>query len=133
MDCSMPGFPVHHQLPEPAQTHVCQPPKTALILFATLSFVNCKLPLTPMLRFCSLVHQLIVLRKALLCLLKMQKRTQTISLNIHSSLLLLVIDSLNGVGRRCTVWLEGSSWTQITIVQSSNHWIALEFPKFLEF
>ena len=21
-DCSMPGFPVHHQLPEPAQTHV---------------------------------------------------------------------------------------------------------------
>ena len=23
-DCSMPGFPVHHQLPEPAQTHVSQ-------------------------------------------------------------------------------------------------------------
>ena len=22
MDCSMPGFPVHHQLPEFAQTHV---------------------------------------------------------------------------------------------------------------
>ena len=22
--CSMPGFPVHHQLPEPAQTHVHQ-------------------------------------------------------------------------------------------------------------
>ena len=22
MDCTMPGFPVHHQLPEPAQTHV---------------------------------------------------------------------------------------------------------------
>ena len=22
MDCSMPGFPVHHQLPEIAQTHV---------------------------------------------------------------------------------------------------------------
>ena len=22
MDCSMPDFPVHHQLPEPAQTHV---------------------------------------------------------------------------------------------------------------
>ena len=22
MNCSMPGFPVHHQLPEPAQTHV---------------------------------------------------------------------------------------------------------------
>ena len=22
MDCSMPGFPVHHQLPKPAQTHV---------------------------------------------------------------------------------------------------------------
>ena len=22
MDCSMPGFPVHHHLPEPAQTHV---------------------------------------------------------------------------------------------------------------
>ena len=24
MDCSMPGFPVHHQLPELAQIHVCQ-------------------------------------------------------------------------------------------------------------
>ena len=24
MDCSMPGLPVHHQLPEPAQTHVHQ-------------------------------------------------------------------------------------------------------------
>ena len=24
MDCSMPGFPVHHQLPEPAQTYVHQ-------------------------------------------------------------------------------------------------------------
>ena len=24
MDCSTPGFPVHHQLPEPSQTHVCQ-------------------------------------------------------------------------------------------------------------
>ena len=23
MDCSMPGFPVHHQLPELTQTHVC--------------------------------------------------------------------------------------------------------------
>ena len=23
MDCSMPGFPVHHQLPGLAQTHVC--------------------------------------------------------------------------------------------------------------
>ena len=23
MDCSMPGFPVHHQLPELAQTYVC--------------------------------------------------------------------------------------------------------------
>ena len=22
MDCSMPGFPVHHQIPEPTQTHV---------------------------------------------------------------------------------------------------------------
>ena len=22
MDCSMPGFPVYHQLPEPTQTHV---------------------------------------------------------------------------------------------------------------
>ena len=34
MDCSMPGFPVHHQLPEPAQTHVsCQwcHPTTAVI------------------------------------------------------------------------------------------------------
>ena len=24
MDCSMPGFPVHHQLPEVSQTHVHQ-------------------------------------------------------------------------------------------------------------
>ena len=24
MDCSTPGFPVHHQLPELAQTHVCR-------------------------------------------------------------------------------------------------------------
>ena len=24
MDCSMPSFPVHHQLPELAQIHVCQ-------------------------------------------------------------------------------------------------------------
>ena len=24
MDCSMPGFPVHHQIPEPIQTHVHQ-------------------------------------------------------------------------------------------------------------
>ena len=24
MDCSMPGFPVHHQLPELTQTHVYQ-------------------------------------------------------------------------------------------------------------
>ena len=24
MDCSIPGFPVHHQLPELAQTHICQ-------------------------------------------------------------------------------------------------------------
>ena len=24
MDCSMPGFPVHHQIPELAQTHVHQ-------------------------------------------------------------------------------------------------------------
>ena len=24
MDCSKPGFPVHHQLPELTQTHICQ-------------------------------------------------------------------------------------------------------------
>ena len=24
MDCSTPGFPVHHQLPKLAQTHVCR-------------------------------------------------------------------------------------------------------------
>ena len=24
MDCNTPGFPVHHQLPEPAQTHIHQ-------------------------------------------------------------------------------------------------------------
>ena len=34
MDCSMPGFPVHHQLLEPAQTHVscqwCHPTTTVI-------------------------------------------------------------------------------------------------------
>ena len=38
MDCSMPGFPVHHQLPEPAQMHVHQSvmPSNYLILCCPL-------------------------------------------------------------------------------------------------
>ena len=40
MDCSTPGFPVHHQLPEPAQTHVhrrCHPTiSSSLIPFSCL-------------------------------------------------------------------------------------------------
>ena len=38
MDCSMPGFPVHHQLPELAQTHVHQVviPSNHLILCCPL-------------------------------------------------------------------------------------------------
>ena len=43
MDCSMPGFPVHHQLPKLAQTHVhrvgdaIQPSHSLLSLFLLLS------------------------------------------------------------------------------------------------
>jgi len=35
MDCSTPGFPVHHQLPEPAQTHV------HLVSYATNHLILC--------------------------------------------------------------------------------------------
>ena len=40
MDCSMPGFPVHHQLPEPTKTHVphqwCHPTiSSSVILFSS--------------------------------------------------------------------------------------------------
>ena len=43
MDCSMPGFPVHHQLPELAQTHVqvgdaIQPPHPLLSLSPSPAF-----------------------------------------------------------------------------------------------
>ena len=38
MDCSMPGFPVHHQLPQPAQTHVIKSvmPSNHLVLSCPL-------------------------------------------------------------------------------------------------
>ena len=36
MDCSTPGFPVHHQLPEPTQTHL-HPVSDAIQLFHPLS------------------------------------------------------------------------------------------------
>ena len=41
MDCSIPGFPVHHQLPEPIKTHVHQvgdaiQPSHSVILFSCL-------------------------------------------------------------------------------------------------
>ena len=41
MDCSMPGFPVHHQLPELAQTHVIKSgmPSNHLILCHPLLFL----------------------------------------------------------------------------------------------
>ena len=44
MDCTMPGFPVHHQLPELTQTHVpwvgdaIQPLPSSVILFCLQSF-----------------------------------------------------------------------------------------------
>ena len=37
MDCSMPGFPVHHQLPELAQTHV-HPVSDAIQPYHPMSF-----------------------------------------------------------------------------------------------
>lgn len=48
-----------------------------------------------MLQMWSLVHQLILLHKALVYLGKMQNGTQALSLNIHSSLLSLVRVSLH--------------------------------------
>ena len=39
MDCSMPGFPVHHQLPEPTQTHVHR------IVMPSNHLILCCLPL----------------------------------------------------------------------------------------
>ena len=42
MDCSMSGFPVHHQLPELAQTHVrqfgdaIQPSQSSVVPFSSL-------------------------------------------------------------------------------------------------
>ena len=41
MDCSMPGFPVHHQLPEPAQTHVCRVGDTINHLILCVPFYSC--------------------------------------------------------------------------------------------
>ena len=42
MDCSVPGFPVHHQLPELAQTHVHQ-----LVMPSKHSILYCPLHLLP--------------------------------------------------------------------------------------
>ena len=46
MDCSTPGFPVHHQLPELAQTHVHQVmmPSNRLILCCPLLFLPSVFP-----------------------------------------------------------------------------------------
>ena len=42
MDCSMPGFPVHHQLPDLTQTHVHRVmPSNHLILFSVVPFSSC--------------------------------------------------------------------------------------------
>ena len=43
MDCSIPGFPVHHQLPELAQTHVHQVSDVIhpIILFSVVLFSSC--------------------------------------------------------------------------------------------
>ena len=52
MDCTMPGFPVHHPLPELAQTHVCwvgdaiQPSHPLSIIHACLSIVGVPIFLT---------------------------------------------------------------------------------------
>ena len=46
MDCSTPGFPAHHQLPEPTQTHVhcigdaIQPSHPLLSPWVTLAYQN---------------------------------------------------------------------------------------------
>ena len=43
MDCSTPGFPVHHQLPELAQTHVkqnIQMAKNHMKIFSTYLFIR---------------------------------------------------------------------------------------------
>ena len=46
MDCSMPGFPVHHQLPEPTQTHYIMSEMTSnhLILCHPLLLPSLVLP-----------------------------------------------------------------------------------------
>ena len=44
MDCSTPGFPVHHQLPEPTQTHVHQVRDVIpdmVISFSDVPFSSC--------------------------------------------------------------------------------------------
>ena len=58
MDCSMPGFPVHHQLPELTQTHVhwvgdaIQPPHP-LLSPSPLAFNQLKKCIAPLLRLAS--------------------------------------------------------------------------------
>ena len=40
-DCSIPGFPVHHQLPEPAQTHVHRVGDCPTISSSVVPFSSC--------------------------------------------------------------------------------------------
>ena len=43
MDCSMPGFPVHHQLPELVQTHVHQDSDAIQPFHSVIPFSSCLL------------------------------------------------------------------------------------------
>ena len=45
MDCSTPGFPVHHQLPELAQTHVHESVMPSWVLYTHV--FHCKFIATP--------------------------------------------------------------------------------------
>ena len=64
MDCSMPGFPVHHQLPELAQTYILR--LVACILFAMLLHfcslhLSCIIP-KPVCAFCTYTKYIIKLK-----------------------------------------------------------------------
>ena len=41
MDCSTPGFPIHHQLPEPTQTHV------VVVVMSSIHLILCRPVLLP--------------------------------------------------------------------------------------
>ena len=41
MDCSTPGFPIHHQLPEPTQTHV------VVVVIPSIHLILCRPVLLP--------------------------------------------------------------------------------------